>query len=161
VLGGGVRKRKKTRHFADEFVQLLKDNANIVYTNTTAFFRAENDKNYNKDDHDVLYTTHFAPVLEHNRLTKDMEILKGTVNNKVRGFLVAELIGRWSCNKPSSCYTVLKANVDVLVSCLSSDEKAQQVVVPETINAPKQSRKSTLRTACQQNKQKTPAKRKR
>jgi len=40
--------------------------------------------------------------------------------------LVAEAVGRRFANKPSSCYTVLKANVDALVAYLSSDEEDQR-----------------------------------
>jgi len=155
---GSGKKEDAAAGFAVEFAQLLKDNANIVLTNKTAFFRDENDCNHNKDDPDVLYTTHFAPILEHNRLTRKLKTLKGNI--KVRGFLVAEVIGRRFCKKPSGCYAVLKANVDVLVSYFLSDEKARQVV-PEAINPPKQVHKSTSRTACQHNKRRTHAKRKR
>jgi len=137
--------------FAVEFTKLLKDSPNIVFTNTTAFFRDENNYNYNENDHDVMYTTHFAPILEHNSLTKYLKTLKGNADYKVRGFLVAEAIGSRFSKKPSSCYTMLKANVDVLVSYLSSDEKAQHII-PEAINVPKQVHKSTLRTACKYNK---------
>jgi len=41
---------------------------------------------------------------------------------------VAEAIGSRFAMKPSSSYTVLKVNVDVLIAYLTSDQNAQQVI---------------------------------
>ncbi len=145
--------------FAVDFVQLLKDCPNILFTNTMTFFY--HDFRGPFDDGSELYATHFAPILEHNRLTKHLIALKGKENYQVRGFLVAEAVGRQYATKPSSCYRILKENVDVLVSYLSSDDRAQQIV-REAIDAPtKVVRNPTSATAEKQNKRTTPAKRKR
>jgi len=113
---------KKEAEFAAEFAQLLKDSPNILFTNTRNFF------DNGDDDDDVLYTTHIAPILQHNCLIKNLAILKIKENYQVHGFLVAEAVGRQLAKKPSCCYTVLKVNVDVLVAYLTSNENAQQVV---------------------------------
>jgi len=121
--------------FLIKFEQLLQDNPNILFTNTKGFFY--NVYFYDDDGRDdEEYTILFAPILEHNRLLKNLTILKRKENYQVRGFLVAEAVGRRFAKKPSSSYTVLKANVDVLVSYyLSSDGKKQ--VVQKAIDAPK------------------------
>jgi len=150
--------------FAVDFAQLLKHCPNILFTNTTEFFfdigdDVDDDDPY--DDGSELYATRFAPILEHNRLTNNLITLRRRENSHVRGFLVAEAIATRSTKKFSSCYTVLKANVDVLVSYLSSDEKALHVVRRE-IDAPKKVVHNLLsRTANKQNKRTTPFKRKR
>jgi len=118
--------------FAVDFAQLLKNSPNILFTNKRNFFYDEHDKD---DDDNVLYTTRIAPILEHNRLLKNLAILKRKGNYRVRSFLVAEAVGRRFAQKPSRCYTVLKANVDVLVAYLTSDGNTQQVV-PEAVDAP-------------------------
>ncbi len=159
------KKKVAEVEFAAEFAQLLKDCPNILITNISEFFfdigeDVNDDDPY--DDGSELYATHFAPILEHNRLTINLKTLRRRENTKVRGFLVAEAIGRQFANKPSSCYTVLKANVDVLVSYLPSDERAQQIVRDAIDDARKkvvQNRTST--TANKQSKRATPSKRKR
>jgi len=67
-----------------------------------------------------VYTTHIAPILEHNRLIQNLKTFKERGNYQERGFLVAEAVGTRFAKKVSSCYTILKSNVDVLVSYLSS-----------------------------------------
>jgi len=96
--------------------QFLKENPNILAINSKSYFRYDADD----DDDDILYTIHLAPILEHNRLIKNLRSLKVNGNDKVRGFLVAEAVGTRFARDLSSCYTLLKANVDVLVSYLSS-----------------------------------------
>jgi len=137
--------------FAVEFAQLLKDSPNILFTNRRDFFCDDDDG----EEDDELYTTHFAPILEHNRLLKNLTILKRRENYQVRGFLVAEAVGSRFAKKPSSCYTVLKANVDVIVSYLTSDQNAQHVVqealdtsetvayIPLSATAQKQNKRTT------------------
>jgi len=83
--------------------------------------------------------------------------LRKTENYQVRGFLIAEAMGRLLAKKTSSCYTVLKANIDVLISYLLSNEEALQVS-QEANDAPN-NRMSTI--ANQNNNHMTPSKRKR
>jgi len=147
---------------AVEFAELLKDSPNILVTNTREFFY-DNDEDEDDDnaEDDELYTTHIAPILQHNRLIKNLTILKRKENYQVRGFLVAEAVGRQFANKPSCCYTVLKANVDVLVAYLASDEKAQQVV-SEAVHASETVMYNPLSTTGEkQDKRQTPSNRKR
>jgi len=114
-----TKKKVAELEFAVDFAQLLKNCPNILFTNTTDFFDDDDDS---YDDGSELYATYFAPILEHNRLLKNLSTLRRRENSQVRGFLMAEAMGRHFADKPSSCYTVLKANADVLVSYLSSDE---------------------------------------
>jgi len=72
------------------------------------------------DEEDDLYTTYLAPVLEHNCLRHNLKTLKEREKYEVRGCLVSEAVGTGFAENVSSCYTVLKANLDVLVSSLSS-----------------------------------------
>jgi len=102
--------------FALELAQFLKDNPNILATNTKTYFGDD----YDDGNDDILYTTHLAPILEHNRLLNNLKGLKERENYEVRGFLVSEAIGALFATKVSSCYTMLKANADVLVSFLPS-----------------------------------------
>jgi len=151
----------KKGEFAIIFAQLLKDNPNILFTNTRRFFFSLDCFNFDARD-DELYTIYFAPILEHNRLLKNLTIFKRKENYQVRGFLVAEAVGRLFAKKPSSCYTVLKANVDVLISYLTSDENAQQQVLREAVDASETVIYNPLSTtANKQEKRQTPFKRKR
>jgi len=110
--------------FALEMAQFLKNNPNIVSTNTNDFMSDD----YNDDGKDdVIYTTYMALILEHHRLqmehrclTENLKSFKQRGNYKVRGFLVAEAVGTRYATKVSSCYTMLRMNMDVLVSYLSS-----------------------------------------
>jgi len=106
--------------FALELAQFLKDNPNILATNTKFYFCNNDEDDADADNDDILYTTHLAPILEHNRLIKNLRTLKEKANYEVRGFLVAEAVGTRFAGDLSSCYTMLKANVDILVSYLSS-----------------------------------------
>jgi len=109
--------------FALEWAQCLKHNPNILSTNSQSYFSDD----HNDGNDDILYTTYLAPILEHNRLLQNLKILKERENYEVRGFLVSEAIGTKLAGKVSGCYTMLKANVDVLVSFLSSRNGAQEV----------------------------------
>ncbi len=106
--------------FALELAQFLKDNPNILATNTKFYFCNNDEDDADADNDDILYTTHLAPILEHNRLIKNLRTLKEKANYEVGGFLVAEAVGTRFAGDLSSCYTMLKANVDILVSYLSS-----------------------------------------
>jgi len=101
-----------TVEFAIELAQFLKNNPIIVSTNKANVigYYCDND----------VYTIHIAPILEQHSLLQNLKILKTRANDKEGGFLVAEAIGTRFATKPSSCYTILKVNVDVLVSYLSS-----------------------------------------
>jgi len=110
--------------FALKVAQFLKDNPNILATTTKYYFGDDCDDD-DGDDEGILYTTHLAPVLEHNHLLKNLKTLKRE-NYEVRGFLVSEAIGTRFATKVSSSYTMLKANVDVLVSFLSSYNEAKE-----------------------------------
>jgi len=101
--------------FALELAQFLKDNPNILATNMKTYFG----DNYDDGNDDIVYMTHLAPILEHNRLLKNLKGLKERENYEVHGFLVLEAIGARFATKVSGCYTMLKANADVLVSFLS------------------------------------------
>jgi len=111
------KKEVAASEFAVKFAQLLKYCPNILFTNETEFFCDDDDDDDDYDDN-VLYQTHFSPIPEHNRLTKNMITLRKKENYQVRSFLVAEAVGTRFAKKPSSCYTVIKANVDVLVAYL-------------------------------------------
>ncbi len=104
--------------FAVELALFLKNNPNILYTNKKDFMAEDVGIIGGKDD--VVYTTHIAPILEHNRLIQNLKTFKERGNYQERGFLVAEAVGTRFAKKVSSCYTILKSNVDVLVSYLSS-----------------------------------------
>ncbi len=104
--------------FAVELALFLKNNPNIVSTNKKDFMA--NDFDIDEGEDDVVYTTHIAPILEHNRLIQNLKAFKERGNYQERGFLVAEAVGTRFASKVSSCYTILKANVDVLVTYLSS-----------------------------------------
>jgi len=104
--------------FAIELAQFLKNNPNIVTTNKKYFMHV--DLIHDEGEDDVVYTTYIAPILEHNRLIQNLKTFKERGNYQERGFLVAEAVGTLFASKVSSCYTILKANVDVLVSYLSS-----------------------------------------
>jgi len=110
--------------FALELAHFLKHNQNIISTNTKTYFNDERD--YAHAD-DILYTTYLAPVLEHNRLLQNLKMLKERENYEVRGFLVSEAVGTRFAGKVSHCYTMIKGNMDVLVSFLSSHNEAQEV----------------------------------
>jgi len=144
-----------------EFAQLLKDCPNILYANPTGFYNSEDDDIVDDEGYeDVQYTIHYAPILEHNRLIKNLTRLKKDENCQVRGFLVAEVIGRRFAQKPSSCYTVLKANVDVLVSYYHSSDENVQEVLRDAVDAPEIVIHDST-TANKQIKCTTPSKRKR
>jgi len=64
-------------------------------------------EDYNDDEDDVMYTTHIAPILEHNRLIKNLKTLIEKGNYQERGFLVTEVVEMWFTTKVSSCYTIL------------------------------------------------------
>jgi len=104
--------------FAIELAQFVKNNPNIVSTNKREFMGDYFHVGQCKDD--VVYTTHIAPILEHNRLIQNLKTFKERGNYQMRGFLVAEAVGTRFAGKVASCYTILKSNVDVLVSYLSS-----------------------------------------
>jgi len=103
--------------FSIDFAQFLKNNPNIVSTNKRFM---GNDYDVFAANGDIVYNTHIAPILEYNCLMKNLKTLKERGNDKERGFLVAEAVGTRSATKVSSCYPILKANMDVLVSCISS-----------------------------------------
>jgi len=105
--------------FAMEMTRFLKSNINIVSTNKKEFIVDDFDL-FNEYKDEIVYTTYIAPILEHNRLIQNLKILRERANYQMRGFLVSEAVGTRFAGKVSSCYTVLKANVDVLVSYLSS-----------------------------------------
>jgi len=158
------RKKKNAKvEFAVELAQLLKDSPNILSTTKGRMFSYYFDRDDDDNDkHDsVLYATHFAPILEHNRLTRNLIALRKKENDQVRGFLVAEAIGTRFAQKPSSCYTVLKANVDVLVSYLSWDAKAQEVFREAIDDAPESVQMPMSTTPNNLNKQKPLSKGKR
>jgi len=94
-----------------QLAQFLKNNPNILATNTMLYFY---------DHNDGLYERHIAPILEHHHLTKNLKILKERESYQVRGFLVAEAVGTRFPTKVSICYIILQANMDVLVSYLLS-----------------------------------------
>jgi len=110
--------------FAMALAQFLKNNPNILTANTKDYMSDEYDDDYDGGDinYEVVYTTYIGPILEHNRLIKYLKTLKDRGNYKERGFLVAEAVGTRFATKVSCCYTILKANVDVLVSYLSSTD---------------------------------------
>jgi len=110
---------KAAGQFAVEFAQFLKNSPNILSINKTGYCLCRHGSAEN--DNDDLYATCFAPILEHNRLKKNLETLKNKENYEVRGFLVSEALGTRFAENPSSCYTMLKVNVDVLISCLLSE----------------------------------------
>jgi len=105
--------------FAAEFAQMLKNSPHICSTNKMHYIFDKNGNSCSNENYD-LYKTRFAPILEHNCLKKNLETLKNE-NYEVRGFLVSEAVGTRFAENPSSCYTMLKANVDVLISCLLSE----------------------------------------
>jgi len=72
VLWNSGNKEAKFK-FAVELAQLLKDSPNILSTNQKmfAYFPGCYDDS-DKNGSSVLYATHFAPILEHNRLTKNL-----------------------------------------------------------------------------------------
>jgi len=115
ILGG---KELVAAEFVLQLAQFLKDNPNIVVFNLLTF-------NGTLVFNDNLYTAHLGPILEDNHLTKNLKMLKEMENYKVHGFLVSEALGTWYATKVSSCYRILKENVDVLVSFLSSDNESK------------------------------------
>ncbi len=85
--------------FAMELAQFLKDNTNILTTNKKSYF---GDHSYNGNG-GILYTTYLAPILEHNRLIKNLKTLEERENYEVRGFLAAEVVGtRFASNSPAA-----------------------------------------------------------
>jgi len=72
---------------------------------------------------DVVYTTHIALILEHNRLKQNLKTLRERGGARFCGFG-----SDWNavCRKVSSLYTMLKANVDVLLAHLSSRQFAKR-----------------------------------
>jgi len=98
--------------FAIELAQFVKNNPNIVSTNKKEFI-ADDFDNEGKDD--VVYTTHIAPILEHNRLIQNLKTFKVRGNYQDRGFLVAEAVGTRFASEVSSCYTILKSNVSIFI----------------------------------------------
>jgi len=103
--------------FVIELAHYLKDNPNIVSTNRKDFM---SDDLTLGEGNNIVYTTHIAPILEHNCLTQILKTLRERGNYQEPGFLVAEAVGTWFAGKVSSCYTIIKSNVDVLISYLSS-----------------------------------------
>jgi len=104
--------------FALKLAQFLKDNPNILATNTKSYF-----------GNDMMMTTMaFCTQLTwlpfwNNCLVKNLKTVKERENYEMHSFLVSEAIGSWFATKVSSCYTMLKANVDVLICFLSSYNK--------------------------------------
>jgi len=109
--------------FAGEWAQFSKHNPNILTINSGSYLSDD----YNDSNDDILYMTHLAPIIEHNRLLQNLKTLKESENYEVRSFLVSEAIGTRFAGKVSSCYTMLKGNMDVFVSFLSSRNGAQEV----------------------------------
>jgi len=110
---------------ADEFTmkvaQFLQNNLTILFTNKKGFIDDIYDDDSDGDgEDDVAYTAYIAPILEYHSLTVNLKTLRERGNYQVRGFLVAEAVGTRFAGNISSCYTIVQANVDVLVSYLSS-----------------------------------------
>jgi len=114
---GSQQRKIAAVEFAMEVAQFLRNNPTILFTNKKGFIGIDFDGD---GEDDVAYTTYIAPILEYHRLIVNLKTLRERGNYQVRGFLVAEAVGTRFAGKFSSCYTIVKANVDVLVSYLSS-----------------------------------------
>jgi len=112
---GSKKRDKAALEFALELAQFLKQNPNIVSTNKREYITGD-DINNDNDKDDIVYTKHIGPILEHNRLIQNLKRIDETVSYGERGFLMSEAVGRQYATNLSSCYTIVKANMDVLVS---------------------------------------------
>jgi len=94
---------------AVDFRNLLKRHSNIDSVETILFFD------------DDAYQMHVVPMLEYNRWRKKIRSLCES-ERELRSALIAEALGGIFATKPSQRYQLIKANVDVIASCL--DRKA-------------------------------------